>query len=528
MEDFVSLSTIIRVTCDYLVNYFREKAAENGWTLYWIDKNKYMTWPTIDGEFLLTANKEGECQKPCILSLSIRDFVNFDRDDLLNIYKERLLELGIIKKEEEVAMEDFVRCVVTILNYQLNSGFKVFAEHKKDDLYDIVLIAERSEMGLCWNNRRLLATIDSFDRFNLGQGQIIAKLKTRIAELDPAALQDEFSEAEKEYLEHDKKEVKNLIWHIHVFSVMEEYLNDGYYVSVSYDPGDDDSDGPVYEFYISSEKIGVRWLTSIEESAYTIDNFDKVITKIKNAISLKYPEALKKEETMEEILKDIINALNEKIDKERGYYVYETHLYGDTKAGIYLKKYSHNTHPKLVATVYEGDILFNSNDYLIERLEEKIYDLAPEALKNSDKYVREQIRRALEDLKEEEEMPTSMHDFQFSSIAVVNSIPKVKRVTFSGPATICFFEDGTKTVAKCHDPEKFDKWAGIAICICKKYYGKNFKKYFKEWDGDKELRKLERKEKKARKKMKNVKSYEEVLGDPVMEELWIKEEGDDV
>lgn len=45
---------------------------------------------------------------------------------------------------------------------------------------------------------------------------------------------------------------------------------------------------------------------------------------------------------------------------------------------------------------------------------------------------------------------------------------KVKSVKFSGPATIVFFEDGTKAVTKCRDGDEYDINLGVSWAICKK------------------------------------------------------------
>lgn len=50
------------------------------------------------------------------------------------------------------------------------------------------------------------------------------------------------------------------------------------------------------------------------------------------------------------------------------------------------------------------------------------------------------------------------------------STPKIERVIFHGPATIVYWEDGTKTVVKAHN-EKFDKEKGLLAAIAKKVYG---------------------------------------------------------
>lgn len=46
----------------------------------------------------------------------------------------------------------------------------------------------------------------------------------------------------------------------------------------------------------------------------------------------------------------------------------------------------------------------------------------------------------------------------------------IKEVIFHDPATIVYWEDGTKTVVKCQD-EEFDKEKGLLAAIAKKAYG---------------------------------------------------------
>lgn len=63
----------------------------------------------------------------------------------------------------------------------------------------------------------------------------------------------------------------------------------------------------------------------------------------------------------------------------------------------------------------------------------------------------------------------------------------IKRVIFSGPATIVLWNDGTKTVVKLsgHDGELTEelRWSGLSMCISKKVFESNrdFKKSFKKW-----------------------------------------------
>lgn len=56
---------------------------------------------------------------------------------------------------------------------------------------------------------------------------------------------------------------------------------------------------------------------------------------------------------------------------------------------------------------------------------------------------------------------------------------RIKDVKFSGPATIVFWTDGTKTVVKCRKGDKFDPEKGIAMACAKKLLG-NEDGYHKE------------------------------------------------
>ena len=64
-----------------------------------------------------------------------------------------------------------------------------------------------------------------------------------------------------------------------------------------------------------------------------------------------------------------------------------------------------------------------------------------------------------------------------------NYIPEIKNVIFNDPATIVFWEDGTKTVVKCQDGDEFDPEKGLAMAIAKKAYGNkgNYCNKMKKW-----------------------------------------------
>ena len=53
---------------------------------------------------------------------------------------------------------------------------------------------------------------------------------------------------------------------------------------------------------------------------------------------------------------------------------------------------------------------------------------------------------------------------------------KIKRVIFNNPATIVFWDDGTKTVVKAHGDE-FDEEKGLAMAIAKRALGNTGRYY---------------------------------------------------
>lgn len=67
---------------------------------------------------------------------------------------------------------------------------------------------------------------------------------------------------------------------------------------------------------------------------------------------------------------------------------------------------------------------------------------------------------------------------------------KPTKIIFNGPATIVFWDDGTKTVVKCTERETFDYEKGVALCYMKKLLGNDssFKRVFKKFNIPKQYR----------------------------------------
>lgn len=58
----------------------------------------------------------------------------------------------------------------------------------------------------------------------------------------------------------------------------------------------------------------------------------------------------------------------------------------------------------------------------------------------------------------------------------------ITSVIYSDPATIVFWNDGTKTVCKCKEGDDYCPEAGLAMCILKKLIGaSNLKDIFNDW-----------------------------------------------
>ena len=60
---------------------------------------------------------------------------------------------------------------------------------------------------------------------------------------------------------------------------------------------------------------------------------------------------------------------------------------------------------------------------------------------------------------------------------------EIKKVLYKNPATIVFWEDGSKTAVVCQKDDKYDPEKGLAMAILKKMNGNtgNYYKVFKKW-----------------------------------------------
>lgn len=83
------------------------------------------------------------------------------------------------------------------------------------------------------------------------------------------------------------------------------------------------------------------------------------------------------------------------------------------------------------------------------------------------------------------------------------SIPGIEKVTFNDPATIVFWNDGTKTIVQARNGEKFDPEKGLAMAISKKALG-NTHDYYETFL--KEVGRYEKKQAKTKTKTKKTAS----------------------
>lgn len=62
-------------------------------------------------------------------------------------------------------------------------------------------------------------------------------------------------------------------------------------------------------------------------------------------------------------------------------------------------------------------------------------------------------------------------------------LPEIRRVIFHDPATIIIWSDGSKSIVKCTDKDKYDPEKGFAMAIAKKALGNkgNYYNIFKEY-----------------------------------------------
>lgn len=87
--------------------------------------------------------------------------------------------------------------------------------------------------------------------------------------------------------------------------------------------------------------------------------------------------------------------------------------------------------------------------------------------------------------KKKDEFWLDINDYlpSYLFINAFNAQTKPLNVIFHDPATIVYWNDGTKTVVKCDQRDTYSKEAGLAMCYMKKMCGSSraFNDVLKEW-----------------------------------------------
>lgn len=90
----------------------------------------------------------------------------------------------------------------------------------------------------------------------------------------------------------------------------------------------------------------------------------------------------------------------------------------------------------------------------------------------------------IDDINSAQKRWTVLH-CAFASVSkkYIGPMPKIKNVKFHNPATIVFWEDGTKTVVKSGNDDIFDPEKGLAMAIAKRALGNqgNYYNEIRKW-----------------------------------------------
>lgn len=194
-------------------------------------------------------------------------------------------------------------------------------------------------------------------------------------------------------------------------------------------------------------------------------------------------------------------------------------LFRDLNVGDVFKLIKGDTTFIKISTVNDNESPFKryynypSNILIIDKLHYGVLSPRAEVYRIKEYHGQEQEKTPLKELLEKYESDTHRHNFltyggvpydkmpkdalHYSEADVRNTMtflemcresqrvtfPSVKKVIFNNPATIVIWGDGSKTVVKCQNGEKFDKEKGLALCFMKKACGNksNFNNVFKEW-----------------------------------------------
>lgn len=132
-----------------------------------------------------------------------------------------------------------------------------------------------------------------------------------------------------------------------------------------------------------------------------------------------------------------------------------------------------------------------------------LFDQIMDDLARHQKSVREEAKQKL--AKEEAAKPAAN-----SCNCNCRKLPEVKNIIFNDPVTVVFWNDGTKTIVRASNGDKFSKELGIVYSIFKKLYGPNtsaaISKLLAKSQDQADIKAAKRSEKTAKKTTKTAKA----------------------
>ena len=151
------------------------------------------------------------------------------------------------------------------------------------------------------------------------------------------------------------------------------------------------------------------------------------------------------------------------------------------KNGLYCSRYYNNI-PDSIITIRVEKSFFNSKSYYICKStpldDGELTELIINDIKRSFNIKDEPNKTMKKHMKTETKKKTNISDESENRY-----VPEIKNVIFNYPSTTVLWSDGTKTVVKCQQGDKYSMETGLALCIAKKALGNNsdFNDVFKKW-----------------------------------------------
>lgn len=151
------------------------------------------------------------------------------------------------------------------------------------------------------------------------------------------------------------------------------------------------------------------------------------------------------------------------------------------KNGLYCSRYYNNI-PDSVITIRVEKSFFNSKNYYICKStpldDGELTELIINDIKRSFNIKDKSNKTMKKPMKTETKKKTNISDESENRY-----VPEIKNVIFNYPSTTVLWSDGTKTVVKCQQGDKYSMETGLALCIAKKALGNNsdFNDIFKKW-----------------------------------------------